>query len=247
MSTAPRPLAASAVSGGARRSGRLPWTGWCFLLSVMLLAAGCGWAGAEPRPLVYVALGASDSVGVGAANPAEEGWVPRFQQRLPAETRLVNLGVNGSTLAQALEQSLPVALDAQPDVVTVWLAVNDFNARVSLDQYERDLDRLLGALAEAQPRRILVGNLPDLTRVPIYANAGVPPALLAAEVDRWNAAIARQAARHGAVLVDLQSQWTELAAHPEYVSVDGFHPSATGYQRLADLFYTALEASGGIG
>ena len=167
MSIAPRPPAASAENGGVRRSGQLPRTGWCFLLSVMFLAAGCGWAGAEPRLLVYVALGASDSVGVGAANPPEEGWVPRFQQRLPAETRLVNLGVNGSTLAQALEQSLPVALDAQPDVVTVWLAVNDFNARVSLDQYERDLDRLLGALAEAQPRRILVANLPDLTRVPI--------------------------------------------------------------------------------
>ena len=245
------PLTSSSATSSSPVTARLSrlaaWARGCVLLSVVVALAGCGGAGTASRPLVYVALGASDSVGVGASNPAEEGWVPQFQHRLPPGTRLVNLGVNGFTIRQAIEQTLPIALDAEPDVVTVWLAVNDFNARVNLEQYERDLDRLLGALAEAHPRRILIGNLPDLTRVPIYTTAGVSRTALRAEVDRWNAAIARQAARHDAVLVDLHSEWTELAAHPEYVSADGFHPSAAGYQRLADLFYTALEESGGVG
>ncbi|MBI3966669.1 MAG: SGNH/GDSL hydrolase family protein [Chloroflexi bacterium] len=210
------------------------------LLGILLTAAGCGRA--ADRPLVYVALGASDSVGIGAANPHEQGWVARLHGRLPSGTRLVNLGVSGFTLAQAVEQSLPVAVAARPDVVTVWLAVNDLNARVSVEQYERDLDRLLGTLVDAGARRILVGNVPDLTRVPVYRSESVSPEELSKEVARWNAAISRQVARHGAVLVDLHDQWTELTAHPEYVSVDGFHPSAAGYERLAEVFYRALVA-----
>jgi lysophospholipase L1-like esterase len=80
----------------------------------------------------------------------------------------------------------------------------------------------------------------------VYTATDIPRGDLAAEVARWNAAIARQAERHGALLVDVHSQWTELAAHPEYVSADGFHPSAAGYQRLAELFYLTLQAGGGL-
>lgn len=215
------------------------------LAGLIFSLTACRWPGSSgARPLVDVALGASDSVGIGTADPAREGWVPQFLDRLPPDTRLINLGVSGYRLADAVEQALPVAVDARPDIVTVWLAVNDFNAQVDLAAYERDLDTLLGTLSTAGVRRILVGNVPDLALVPAYASTGIPRDTLAAEVDRWNAAIARQADRHGAVLVDLYAQWTELADHPEYVSADGFHPSAEGYRRLADLFYAALVASG---
>src|SRR5215831_4700156 len=94
--------------------------------------------------VTYVAIGASDAVGVGAANPETDGWVPRFGAQLGPRVRVVNLGVSGSTLSQALQEQLGPALDAQPDVVTVWLAVNDLNARVPLEQYAANLDTLLG-------------------------------------------------------------------------------------------------------
>src|ERR687883_259921 len=80
---------------------------------------------APPRTLTYVAIGASDAVGVGATNPETDGWVPQLGQRLGPDVRLVNLGVSGSTLHQAIEEQLGPALEAQPDIVTVWLAVND--------------------------------------------------------------------------------------------------------------------------
>lgn len=211
-----------------------------------LLLVGCAPSSQAARPLVYIALGASDSVGVGAANPARDGWVPQLHRRLPPGTRLVNLGVSGFKLSEALDQELPVALDTQPDLVTVWLAVNDFNARVNLTQYERDLDRLLTALVERRPQRILMGNVPALERVPVYNGTGIAPNRIEGEVARWNEVIARQAQKHGVILVDLHSQWTELEAHPDYISADGFHPSAAGYQAIADLFYQALQQSGGL-
>src|SRR3954453_24025772 len=106
------------------------------LLSMLFLAVGCASPARARRPLTYVAMGASDAVGVGATNPETDGWVPRLGAELGPNTRVVNLAVSGSTLAQAMQEQLGPALDAQPDVVTVWLAVNDLNARVPLEQYD---------------------------------------------------------------------------------------------------------------
>jgi acyl-CoA thioesterase-1 len=207
--------------------------------SLALAATAC-LARAEPaRPLTYVAIGASDAVGVGATNPETDGWVPRFGARLGPGVRIVNLGVSGSTLSQAVEEQLGPAVDAQPNVVTVWLAVNDLNARVPLEQYATDLDALL-TLLDTTHARVLVGNVPDLAGLAAYR--GIDPVPLQAEVDRWNQVIADTTLRHGDTLVDLYAHWQEIAQHPEYLSADGFHPSSDGYQALADVFAEALSA-----
>lgn len=214
------------------------------LASAPLLAA-CAAAKPNPRtpvasrPLIYVALGASDAVGVGAAGPTES-WVADLARKLPAGSRLIDLGVSGETLHRALTDELPIALDSHPDLVTIWLVVNDFNARVALPQYAADLETMLTALQKQTHAHVVIANVPDLALLPAYA--GIQRAALSAEVDRWNAVIARQAAAHGAILVDLLSTWKELANHPNYVGSDGFHPSAAGYARLADIFYAVIAA-----
>ncbi len=223
-----RPAGQPCLAPGTRVVGSL-----VLALVVLLGTIGCARVETPARPFTYVALGASDAVGVGAANPEREGWVPQLAASFGPGTRVVNLGVNGSTLAQAIQEQLGPALDAQPDVVTVWLAVNDFTARVPLEQYTADLDYLLTRL-EGTGARVLVGNVPDLS--PISPRVGVEPERLRAEIGRWNAAIAGVAGRHGAQVVDLSAHWRELADHPEYLSADGFHPSAAGYTRLAQIF-----------
>jgi lysophospholipase L1-like esterase len=207
--------------------------------SAVLLAA-CAIPGtrpAEPKRLVFVALGASDAVGVGASGP-DQSWVADLHRKLPPGSKLVNLGISGEKLHEALDDELPVAVNANPDVVTVWLVVNDINARRPLDQYERDLDTMLGRLETQTHARIVVGNVPDLSAIPAYG--GIDHAALADEINRWNAAISRQVNQHGATLVDLHGTWQELSVHPEYVGADGFHPSAEGYSRLADVFYAVM-------
>ena len=208
------------------------------LLALALLAGcarslGTASATATPRPLTYVAIGASDTVGIGAGSPESESWPAVLWRQLPAGSKLVNLGVSGSLLHDALDQQAPVAVDMNPDLITVWLSVNDYTGRVRLEQYESDLDALLGRLRSQTGAVILVGNLPDLSALPIAARLDLH------DVDRWNAAIAEVTARHQATLVDLRDTWREVKAHPEYISSDGFHPSSSGYRRLADIFYAA--------
>ena len=200
-----------------------------------ILSVACRGAepAAEQRRLNYVALGASDSVGIGAGTPDQESWPAVLHRRLPSGSRLVNLGVSGSLIQQALDQQLPVAIDSQPDLVTVWLAVNDYGARVPLPRYASDLDLLLKTLREQTGATVLVGNVPDLGQLPVAARFDLR------DIPRWNKAIEELTQRHGATLVDLRAAWNEVAQHPEYISSDGFHPSTTGYQRLAGLFYDA--------
>lgn len=194
------------------------------------------------KPIVFVAIGASDAVGVGATDPAKTGWVPRVHQMLPSGTRLINLGISGATVQDALDAELPVAVDLEPDIVAIWLGVNDLRAQVPLDTYDQNLDMLLRTLSARTRARIVVANLPGLTALPAFAE--VPSDQLASETLSWNLRIAATVEKNGAALADLSAYGVELAEHPEFVSKDGFHPSDLGYSRLAAIMFDTMLANG---
>jgi lysophospholipase L1-like esterase len=191
---------------------------------------------------VYVALGASDAVGVGADQPSSQGYVPQIFQHLAAGSHLINLGVSGIHLHEALSQELPIALASNPQLVTIWLVANDFVANVSYDSYMQDLDSMLQQLHTQTSARIVMANLPDLTLLPFFKrDTTQQKQSMQAEIQRWNSRIAALAAQYNVVLVDLTAHDSQLTAHPEDVSSDGFHPSAAGYTQLANFFWEAIE------
>ncbi len=194
---------------------------------------------------IYVAMGASDTVGVGSANPARDNWTAQLAQHLPRGARYLNLGVSGITLGPALSVELPRALSAHPTLVTVWLAVNDLNAQVPPGDYNRELDALLVALRKTGAR-VFVGNVPDLRLVPVYASAGVTPGQIDAAVRAYNTVISTQAARHGATVVDLYANSRAIIHSSQYISGDGFHPNRQGYALLANLFYRVMHQHGAL-
>src|SRR5581483_6669309 len=198
---------------------------------------------------LYVAVGASDAVGVGARRPRREAW-PRLLHRrvFGGGTRFVNLGVSGATVADALAGQVPRAEQLRPDVVTVWLVVNDIVAEVPVERYESDLDALVGRLRRGGATRVLIGNCPYLDRLPAYLmwralGMGPDPDEANAVVDRYNAIVEGVAVRHDATLVDLRS--AALAARRAGIETklfapDGFHPSSAGHRALAATFGAAL-------
>ena len=57
---------------------------WRRIFALLAFVAGtsaCTTQAQTQRPLTYVAIGASDAVGVGAKEPETEGWVPRLGTR----------------------------------------------------------------------------------------------------------------------------------------------------------------------
>ena len=116
----------------------------------------------------YVAVGASETVGVGADHPRTEAWPRVLHDSTLSSSTFVNLGVSGATVGEALAVQLPVALAAQPDVVTVWLAVNDLTHLVPVSAYEQQLRTLVHQLRRDGRTTVLVGNMPPVDRMPAY-------------------------------------------------------------------------------
>jgi lysophospholipase L1-like esterase len=205
--------------------------------------AGQHLARSQAAVLTYVAIGASETFGIGADDPYTENWPDQLASLLKRPVHVLNLGVPGITIHAALQAELPVALDLHPGLVTLWLAVNDLATSVALPDYSHDLDLVLARLQKAAPRaEIAVGNVPDLTSVPFFS--AFPPLLLRQQMRAYNGAIASIVRRHHVLLVDLSGQGYDLQTFPQYVSRDGLHPSSIGYLQLAELFYEALQKKG---
>jgi lysophospholipase L1-like esterase len=72
---------------------------------------------------------------------------------------------------------------------------------------------------------------------------GIPATALSARAHALNEHVHALARRPGFSVVDLHALGDELPAHPEYFSADGFHPSAAGYDRWAELMLPAVQAA----
>ncbi len=90
-------------------------------------------------PVVYVAIGASETSGVGTDDPFTEAWPKVLWRESLPEAVLYDLGRPGSTLAEALVEQPRRRSRCDPDVVTVWFNVNDLVAQVPVESFERDL------------------------------------------------------------------------------------------------------------
>jgi acyl-CoA thioesterase I len=151
--------------------------------------------------------------------------------------------VSGSLTAQAAREQLPTALAEKPDLVTIWLAVNDLNAQVSPKDHAAALGSIVDALVKGTSARIFVGNVPDLRAVPAYA--GVDQTALIALVNAYNEEIRSVVSQHPGrvVLVDLFTGSAQLMTTVT-VAADGFHPSDAGYELIAQRFADAMRKSG---
>jgi len=192
--------------------------------------------------ITYVAIGASDTFGIGTSDPYVENWPTDLAGKLNQKVHLINLGIPGITLHDALNLELPIALDSHPKLVTIWLGVNDIVSRVPVTSYTHDLDLMLTRLESQTPSvYILIANIPDLTLLPYFASYNQQE--LHHVIGDYNTTITQEAQQHHAILVNLSQQNYNLRDHPEYISNDGLHPTDLGYLQIAELFYKTLKQS----
>lgn len=186
--------------------------------------------------LEMVAIGASDVAGIGATDPATEGWAPVLASLLPRPVKLLKLGEPGDRASQLREAQLAQAVAASPDMVVLWTGPNDFNGGVDLARFEADLQAMLAAL-EKTGARLVVLNLPEIHRLPAFRDHHE---LISARLPQWQAAVRRLGTAHGATVIDLAAYAAEVEANPHYLSADGFHPSTAGYARIAQIIAASI-------
>jgi lysophospholipase L1-like esterase len=187
----------------------------------------------------YIALGDSFTEGLNDPDPARpgefRGWADRLAEHLAAATpddvEYANLAIRGRLLPEVIEEQVPVALDARPDLVSLIAGGND------LLRPGGDPDAIATVLEEAVVRiratgaDVLLGTGTDPRKTPIIRR-------IRGKVAVFNADIWSIAARHGAAVLD---QWgAAWLQDPRMWDSDRIHLTAEGHRRVALLAADAL-------
>ncbi len=193
--------------------------------------------------LVYVALGDSTVLGVGASSP-QINYVSRLFTRLRAaypKAQVTNLGVGGATSADVVRDQLPGALALHPRLVTISVGPNDITQLRGVGEFAQNMDGLFLTLTRDTLAAVVMNLLPDLAVSPRFS--GDERVLAGRQTVLFNDALQAAARRYGLQLVDLYTaSQQDIPTHPEYVSADRYHPSDAGYARWAELFWRGVEA-----
>jgi acyl-CoA thioesterase-1 len=192
--------------------------------------------------LLYVALGDSTAVGVGASSGGgyPERLVAKLRPSFPG-LKLLNLGESGATTSDLLATQLPRALRARPRLVTIGIGINDVGLQIPDDAFAVNLEEIVVRLRELGPA-IAIANIPDVALSPAVSRL-VPQAMYERRIELFNEHVTATAARHGLSLIDLYGLSREaLPARPELFCPDGFHPSALGYDVWAERMLAPVAA-----
>jgi lysophospholipase L1-like esterase len=225
-------------------------------LGAAALFAGCGTSGAPPAPTAapqptptirayvarpipgtYVALGASETFGIGA-QPITDGYAYLLSRRLHAR-HFIDAGIPGATLSQGYNAELAQALNARAALCTLFFGTNDLRAGIPRNDFLSDLRDFIVTLRRSGARVLVIG-LPDIAELPAVKKLHMPDVV--GIVRSWNQGMASVSRETGATFLDLGPFGHELAKHPEYIASDGLHPSNAGHRRIAQLVLQTIRA-----
>jgi lysophospholipase L1-like esterase len=185
----------------------------------------------DPDSVLYVALGDSAALGLGASRP-DRGYVGIVAEEIARITgrtvRVRNLSIDGATCAVVLADELHRIPKAQALVCTLDVGANDvwsFDA----DRFRDEFDRICAAL----PKGTIVADLPSFSFLPVGGR-----------VRTANRIVHEAVARHGLVLAPLNE--TTRRGGPiiaiRNAAGDLFHPNDRGHRVWAEAFLPAVRA-----
>ena len=194
----------------------------------------------------YIALGDSFTEGLSDPDPARpgefRGWADRLAEHLaaaaPGDVEYANLAIRGRLLPQVVAEQIPVALEAQPDLVSLVAGGND------LMRPGGDPDRIAAVLEDAVVRLRTAG-------ADVLLATGVDPRLTPilrrtrGRVAVFNANVWSIAARNGCAVLD---QWgAGWILDRRLRDTDRIHLTDEGHRRTALAAAAALGLPGADG
>jgi lysophospholipase L1-like esterase len=185
--------------------------------------------GVARPPIRFLALG--DSYTIGESVPTSESWPRLLAVRLGLEPTIVaTTGWTSGELLSALEEEKPAGSFG---LVSLQIGVNDQYRGLSLDEFVTNASALLAQAREACDAEIdgvFAVSIPDWGVTPFAVDRDREA--VAADIDRFNAALADLTSGAGVPLVDVTG--TSRAAS-DLVAPDGLHPSGEQYRRWVDV------------
>jgi acyl-CoA thioesterase I len=191
---------------------------------------------------MYVALGDSTGVGVGAR---DGGYVVRLFKRIEHErpgSRLKNLCVSGATTEDVLRAQVGQVTSERPMLITLGIGINDLGRGLSAEKFAGNYEEIIRRLKAHSNAPIVIANIPDVSLAPVV------PAYLKDEAHNrivaFNEKIKEIAARQNLFVADAYAETREvIPTHPEFFSGDGFHPSDVGYEYWAKTMWPTVKSA----
>ena len=214
------------------------------VFAVAILAAG---GAVASEPIRIVCLGDSVTKAVRKGVLPEETFSAVLQKQLVAdgyEVEVFNAGIGGNTTADGLKRFESDVLAHNPNYVVLMFGLNDSwidagktKSRVSVADYRRNLDEMLGNLRSRGIRAILMTPNPALP--PKYEP------VRNATLKGYVRAVRDAAAEHHVPLLDVYQHFAELDLEvPDINSffTDAMHPNPAGQQEIATLLHSYFTA-----
>lgn len=155
------------------------------------------------------------------------GWADRLAELMAgrdADFRYANLAIRGKMMTEIIAEQVPLAIAAQPDLVTICAGGNDLIVPGSdADELAAELEQAIVELQRAGSEVLLFAG-PDPKVMPMVRR-------VRAKVAIYNEHLHAIADRHGARIVDL---WAMHVLSDERAwSDDRLHFSPEGHRRIA--------------
>ncbi|HTM26168.1 MAG TPA: SGNH/GDSL hydrolase family protein [Vicinamibacterales bacterium] len=150
-----------------------------------------------------------------------------------------NEGVAGNRAQDDRQRFLDDLAAGHPDVVLLMEGDNDLGDLVGLtgSALTAGITAVVNAMEDMVRAAQGRGAVPFVATIPDQ-RAGAKRGQAAALIAPYNAALKTMIAKKGAVLVDVNAQLPL-----SYIGADGLHPTEDGYQKLAEIFQSALAAA----
>ena len=172
-----------------------------------------------------VALGDSLTAGLGVS--PDQSYPARLQDRLEQAGflyRVINAGVSGDTTAGGLRR-LDWVLKTNPRIVIVELGANDALRGQPLAAMYSNLSEL-------------ITRLQDTGTIVVLAGMKIPPNYGQDYTSGFESMFSQLADQHGVTLIPFLLEG--VATKPGLNQADGIHPTAAGYEIVADTVMQAL-------
>ncbi len=196
-------------------------------------------------PAVYVALGDSYTLGLGASSRGARGFVPLVARSLAtALGRLVsvkNLAGPDFSSDEVIRTALPsLETLAAPDFVTVLVGARDVVDRRSRDDYRGSLAWIYDTVAGRvpAPSHVACLSIPDWSLAPAASGGSFGDvARVRVVIEGMNAVARGEAAARGFSWVDLVPVSRSRAGSADWFAEDGLLPSQIQYAAWAEAIW----------
>jgi lysophospholipase L1-like esterase len=201
---------------------------------------------AVAAPIEYLALGDSYTIGEGVAE--DQRWPVQLATGLRARGLKVTdpkiiarTGWTTSDLSAAMDQENP---QGPYGLVTLLIGVNNEYRGESRSIYRSEFKALLAravALAGGKPEKVFVLSIPDWGAS--FYGIGEDTAMIAADIDAFNAINLEETRAQGAGYVDITGVSRAASGDTLMFAGDGLHPSGRQYGQWVDLTLAKLAAA----